>query len=570
MSGNRDGSLTGALSATELLLLAKDLEPLSEAARAELAKIAELKRLDEWSEADVREEIVTPILRLMGYGKESMFSVTREKSLRIIEKRLSADYTVTLWREDFWVIEAKKPSITNGRFGYQQLWQAVQYAIHPAVNAALVVLCDGHAIEIYDREESLGAPLLRVERANLLRDFDQIRAVLGPLQSWFFQKRRVIRLLDKVFDKEFQVGRIREFRELVDRRLRAKEQVVIANQRDLRVGDDLDADLHWVRSASIAEIVDGVFSAPLRWPMITAIANRLVEASKPSAFQILRQLFPDEPRAINDYFMPHALHYLIELSKTQTHTQWIPHWLVEMKVGGVSVDDVIRQLIAFCLTHSENDPNRKCVLLYANGVRRLFKALFVLYPHFNKVGEVRHALERYLGDEFSFSQMVSSPDRHLLLHLDDLEASAVHRFVEKFSTNRHGFAIESARLELRHLWEFEQRMISSAGGKGYMELLKERNFGELRATEAAGVVYDVLGHNTLCILEVSPKWREYAIAHHRSEIELLAMFGSWQAKNWIRATESTAGRVTDTALAGRFFFGETGTATALRKAYGFK
>ncbi len=110
-------AFTEPLSPAELLLHSKALEPLSDEAKTELSRIVALRHLDTYSEADVREEVITPILRCLGYAKESWASPTREKSLRILDKRLSADYSTTLWQEHFWVIEAKKPNVTRGQFG---------------------------------------------------------------------------------------------------------------------------------------------------------------------------------------------------------------------------------------------------------------------------------------------------------------------------------------------------------------------------------------------------------------------------------------------------------------------
>lgn len=559
--------LTGTLSATNMLLHSKALEPLSSAARAELERIMGLSRLDEWSEADVREEVITPILRAMGYAKESMFSTTREKPLRILEKGLSADYTMTLWEEDFWVIEAKKPNVTNGQFKYEQLWQAVQYAIHPTINAALVVLCDGHAIEIFDREESLKVPVLRVERENLLRDFDAIRTFLGPLQSWFFQKRRVVRMLDKVFDKEFQLGRMEEFRSLVDQRLRVKEQQTIANRRALRANHDDDAEVRRLRSADAAEIVEGAFPLQLSWSVLEAGSARLVELSTPSPFQVLYRIFPDEPRAANDSYFVHALHYLVRLSEAHTDLPWAPRWLGGSNGGSAPTDIAIKRLTALCLTHFHDDPARKCVLLYANSIRRVFKALMILHPQMKRAGEASHMLQRFMGDEFGFAQMVSSPDLHLLLSLDQLEALALQRFVTTSTSERQRFLIETAQVELSQLWQLERSLLSSVSD--YRALLEERNLGELYPTEATGVGYDNLGHSCLCILDRMPEWRSYTLEQHRAEVEQLAAIGSWQARAWIGMSRDDCTRASETELADRFFYGNAEIANALRNAYGF-
>ncbi len=74
------------------------------------------------------------------------------------------------------------------------------------------MLCDGLILEIFDREVSITEPVLHVDKANLRKDFNRIRAPVEPMQVWFFQKRRVVRLIDKVFDREFNLQRVAEFK----------------------------------------------------------------------------------------------------------------------------------------------------------------------------------------------------------------------------------------------------------------------------------------------------------------------------------------------------------------------
>ena len=86
---------------------------------------------------------------------------------------------------------------------------------------------------VYDRERNLTEPVVKVDVSNLLRDFDQLRALLSPWQAWFFQKRRILHLVDKVFDREHTLQRLEDFRDMIDRRLANKRQVVLENQRAL-------------------------------------------------------------------------------------------------------------------------------------------------------------------------------------------------------------------------------------------------------------------------------------------------------------------------------------------------
>ena len=95
-----------------------------------------------------------------------------------------------------------------------------------------MVLCDGRMFHIYDRDQDLVVPLVKVDVSNLVRDFDLLRKYLSPWQAWFFQKRRLINLVDKVFDQEISLQRLEDFRELIDRRLGGKRNAVLDRQRE--------------------------------------------------------------------------------------------------------------------------------------------------------------------------------------------------------------------------------------------------------------------------------------------------------------------------------------------------
>jgi hypothetical protein len=563
-----NNSIAGKLDFNEALLHAKALEPLSEAMLEELSRIVNLNQLESYSEADVREEVITPILRTMGYAKESAFSVGRETTLNFLDKRLSVDYSITLWQENFWIIEAKKPNVTKGKFKYKQLWQAVQYAVHPEINAALVVLCDGHALEIFDREESLEEPILRVERKNLIRDFDKIRVLLGPLQAWFFQKRRIIRLIDKVLDKEFQLGRMEEIRQLTDSRLRAKEQQTISNRRALIAVKDFADEVAYLKGADTYEIIESTFFVSLPKMHTDVAVAELINQSTPWAFPVLHKVFPDTPRAANDHYYMNALNYLIQLGEKQKHLNWLPHWLSGARGAGAEINVAIKKLIKLCLSHFKDDPERKTILLYANGIRRLCKIGTIIDPQFQKYGDIRHALQRYVGNEFTFAQVISSPSLHLLQLLDRLEVTAIYSFITENSSKHDKFQVETAKLALTQLWQTERTLLNSV--PDYISLLKERDLGEMHATEAIGIRYDQLGHCCLCVLEQYPKWKAHALEHQYQEVQTLANIGSWQARNWLEIKSKNQASETESDFANRFFFGDIEMSKALCDAYGFK
>jgi ISXO2 transposase-like protein len=124
------------------LLLSKRLEPLAAAHAATLVSIAKLD-IGTFSEAEVRSYIVDPIVRILGYDKGTIFSADLEHPLKFLGRNLFPDYKVALWNANFWLIEAKRPN-SKLAFEYDELAQAIEYSIHPSINAALAALCEGY------------------------------------------------------------------------------------------------------------------------------------------------------------------------------------------------------------------------------------------------------------------------------------------------------------------------------------------------------------------------------------------------------------------------------------------
>lgn len=536
-----------------MLALGKALEPLPAATLATLAEIERLSGLDGYVEQDVREEIIAPILRALGYRKESMFSVTREVPLRIAGKLLKPDYSLSLWEEDFWIIEAKRPSATQGKFGYAELRQALEYAVHPEINAALLVLCDGHAIEIFDREHDLETPILRVERANLVRDFDQLRALLSPFQVWFFQKRRILRLTDKVFDREINIARMREFGDLLRRRLGGKTQRAVENMRAVVKSHDPDAMAAEIRALDPASVIEVYVPLETNWAVTEAMSDNLVAHCQPDSFRILYQIFPDHPRVVTDAYMSNALHFLMRLEAGGIEPNWTPAWLGQGNVGNRATV-AVKRLIRLCLTSFAGAPDWQLVLLHAAAVRRLAKIVMILSPDASQAAHLSHLAQRYFGDELCFSQQTCSPGGHALHALDSIARLASQRFIDEHRDDQGQLRVESARHVLRLIWQEEIRLLEAV--PYYPRLLLERDLDEVHPTEAANVNYDCLGHGALCVIERFPKWKAHVLTWLRPELDRMVELGSWQAREWLDVETSTAQLTSDALCGKRFFFGD--------------
>ena len=319
--------LSGPVS-IEALTQFKALEPLDDTAYDELRRIQSFN-VTTFNEANVREEIITPLLRILGYDIQSYFSIEREKSIRLLGRNNFLDYNLTLWSKSFWLIEAKRPRSSDSEFTVSDICQALSYATHPEINAALVVLCDGRKISVFDREEDIQTPMLTINLSNLEENINQIRYVLSPWQVWFFEKRRIVRQLDKVFDREFNVGRVEEFKKLISQHLDSKQQMVVNNMRRMLKDDNhRERATEQLRTSSAPDLIEGAFVlSNFTKCDVTAIVGTLVDHCRRDSFQVLHRAFPERARDMNDAFCMHAINLLLHLHKERVSVSWLPSWL---------------------------------------------------------------------------------------------------------------------------------------------------------------------------------------------------------------------------------------------------
>lgn len=507
----------------EGLLTQKKLPQMNSIELAELVRIQELD-VTGYTEADVRAEIIDPIIRILGYRKGDYSSVDREKHISFLgQKNKYIDYNMTLWKENFWIIEAKRP-LRGDKFGYAELRQAIEYAIHPAINAAIVVICDGIKIEVFDREENVEAPIISFKISDLESNFDLLRMLLCPIHVWFFYKRRVLRSIDKAFESEFNQQRVNEFFTLIENRFAAKRGQILKNFQSTQFIEKDDAEI--MELSSVDDIVDihYFFAHPIT--AMHSMDKRLVEECKTkSHFHVLNKIFPDLYRDTNDAYYMNSLSFLFRLEQDVHDVHWVPSWLSDG--GDRNIETVIKRLIKLSLTHFEDDEPRKIILLAASTFRRVFKLLSIIRPEHREIGEFKHLLTRFTDSEFSWRQILSSPTANVIHSIDINTLTATYKFVKLF-TDEYSFKTNLARQHLKQLWNIEAKLLASE--PNYLELKNELNFGELHPTESASIVYDYLGHSCLCIIDSNKKWKEYALLNHKQDIMRLCSMGSWKAK----------------------------------------
>lgn len=143
---------------------------------------------EDFKEDSVREEIIAPILKCLGYSAfDSSNRIIRSPSLehpctqfgtKSSRMRLIPDYLVQANGKNAFVVEAKAPSenIITGK----NVEQAYSYAIHREVRVRRFVLCNGREISVFDVYKT--EPLLYFQLADASEnDWGQLYELLSPL-----------------------------------------------------------------------------------------------------------------------------------------------------------------------------------------------------------------------------------------------------------------------------------------------------------------------------------------------------------------------------------------------------
>jgi hypothetical protein len=143
------------------------------------------------NEADIREEIIAPFLRYLGYRSGTSANVIREQFLKYPkvflgrkdskkdpELRGRADYICEVDKSIRWIIEAKPP---QGAITSDDVEQAYTYANHPEIRAVYFCLINGSKLKIYQTNHGPDAPpLMEMNYENLEKEFPKVQNLLGP------------------------------------------------------------------------------------------------------------------------------------------------------------------------------------------------------------------------------------------------------------------------------------------------------------------------------------------------------------------------------------------------------
>ncbi len=148
-------------------------------------------QFEKLNEADVREEILAPLINALGYRSGDINGVIREQSLRYPQiflgrkdprkdplLRGKADYILEAGERVRWVLEAKAP---DREILIDDIEQAWSYANHPEVRAVYFVLSNGRTFHVYQTRNGPNvAPIFILKYEELSTNLSRVKNLLGP------------------------------------------------------------------------------------------------------------------------------------------------------------------------------------------------------------------------------------------------------------------------------------------------------------------------------------------------------------------------------------------------------
>jgi len=139
----------------------------------------------EFKEDAVREELISPILKSLGYNAYGHNRIVYSKNLahpfiKIGSKKrpinIIPDYLFEINGQYSWVLDAKSPNenITTGD-NYDQVYS---YAIHPEIQANIFALCNGKEFIAFSKDKK--EKLLFFQLSEIDKHWDEIERILSP------------------------------------------------------------------------------------------------------------------------------------------------------------------------------------------------------------------------------------------------------------------------------------------------------------------------------------------------------------------------------------------------------
>lgn len=150
----------------------------------------------EFKEDSVREEIIVPLIKALGYNYKGKYKIVRSRKLQHpfimigsnkYKISIFPDYILECDGKCVCIIEAKAPS--KSLDNEEHISQAYSYAVHREVAAKFYALCNGKEFRLYSTFSL--TPVIVFKMNCLISHFDRLNAIMGAENILNYSEKRI-------------------------------------------------------------------------------------------------------------------------------------------------------------------------------------------------------------------------------------------------------------------------------------------------------------------------------------------------------------------------------------------
>lgn len=254
-----------------------------------------------YNESDVREEFIAPLLNILGYSKNTVNDIVREKTLQLTEpfqrlgrKRVQIDYMPTIRLKSFWILEAKPGNIKVMNEG--DLLQAYLYATHPEIQAQYIVLCNGWSLQVYDVHQINGwnIPIYRINHANCQDNFVELKNLLAAKTMLESRRKKLLQQIKNTFEVELDINQwnmfVSEFNKMKSPlEFKIKENIRELQRKDFKARQEKKKEI--LENADVSTLLGWMaLSGPRTAELHLEYYKRIEKADIKTREELLRKL----------------------------------------------------------------------------------------------------------------------------------------------------------------------------------------------------------------------------------------------------------------------------------------
>jgi Type I restriction enzyme R protein N terminus (HSDR_N) len=268
----------------------------------------------DFKEDSVREEIIVPILRRLGYSASGEHSIVRSKSLvhpyvfiGTTKHPVSVvpDYTLLHLGKPILILDAKRPTVDV--LDKASVQQAYSYAIHPEIKCRHFALCNGRQLAVFDVEEV--KPVLVLPFAEFNSRWEEIERHVSP--RYLLEPR--LRRFAPDLGKKFLMLGMRKETEITMLSVRFGIVAKVSEQLyTLSAVCDFGGEDHFVSLDFSPEHLPSILSSlpdSLRSEFVGALSSSPFQASADLHIEIdVLTYLGEETQGVSEKFIPLVIH----------------------------------------------------------------------------------------------------------------------------------------------------------------------------------------------------------------------------------------------------------------------